>query len=203
MAIMIAPQQGQLGKHRSPFAVLLLSLITFGIYYLYWYYQVNCEIRRHAPDVSVSPGLAVLAQFIPIVGTVSSYRTAMRVRKLYMYDQLGGGPSGAVTLLILFLFPIGYPWLVQGGLNEHWEMQTIATSRLAQQQPTALQAPSPSAFSTTASQPAYAPFPVEVPINTQPKSPQFPSGTQADASTLTSEEKASSAGGDKPAVTLS
>ena len=143
MAIMIAPQ-GRLGKRRSPFGVLLLSIITFGIYYLYWYYEVNCEINRHDPEVRVNAGLALLAQFIPIVATVSTYRTAMRVRRLYMHDQTGGGPSGAVTLLILFLFPIGYPWLVQGGLNEHWEMQAIAAKRLAQQQQPVSLAPPPS-----------------------------------------------------------
>jgi hypothetical protein len=120
-----------------------------------------------------------------------------------MYDQLGGGPSGAVTLLILFLFPIGYPWLVQGGLNEHWEMQTIATNRLAQQQQATLPAPAPSALSATASQPSPAVFSVEVPINAEPRSVQFPSGMQADGSAPASDETVRSRENDKPAVTVS
>ena len=49
-----------------------LSFITFGIYYLMWYGKLNAEIRRHDPDIRVSPAWAVVAAIVPIVNIVSA-----------------------------------------------------------------------------------------------------------------------------------
>jgi hypothetical protein len=49
---------GQVYKRRSPLGVIGLSLITIGIYGLYWYYKVNDEARtylRTSPSNRVSP----------------------------------------------------------------------------------------------------------------------------------------------------
>ncbi len=127
----------------------------------------------------------------------------MRVRKLYMHDQIGGGPSGAVTLLILFLFPIGYPWLVQGGLNEHWEMQTMASNRLAQQQQATLQAPAPPAFPPAVSAPSYAQTPVALPVNAQPVSVEYPSQPPEGGPAITHEELPAKSEENKPPLTVS
>jgi hypothetical protein len=76
-------QQGAtrtLGKYRDPWTVWLLSCFTFGIYYLVWYYKINEELRRFAPPlVTVSSGLAVGAQFLPIANLISLANTAGRI----------------------------------------------------------------------------------------------------------------------------
>src|SRR5437588_10890755 len=59
-------RQVAVGKNRNPFAVIFLSIITLGIYWFVWVYKVNNEIRTHEPLVRCSPGISVLAQFIPV-----------------------------------------------------------------------------------------------------------------------------------------
>ena len=53
--------EGQRYKKREPLGVLGLSVITLGIYWLYWYYTINDEIRRFEKDDTVRPGIALLA----------------------------------------------------------------------------------------------------------------------------------------------
>lgn len=109
-----------LGKDRSPAAVLGLSIITLGIYYLVWYYKINAEIHRHDPEIKVSPGLAVFAMFIPIANWVSAYSTAARIRQMQLDDGATQTISPNVALLWLILFGIGYPLYVASQLREHW-----------------------------------------------------------------------------------
>ncbi len=114
-----------LGKDRSPATVLGLSIITFGIYYLVWYYKINDEIRRHDPDIKVSPGWAVAAIsigailfFIPPL--VSSYTTAARIRQMQLDDGATDTISPIVALLLHIFLGIGYPLYIASQLREHW-----------------------------------------------------------------------------------
>ena len=110
-----------LGKKRNPFAVLLFSFITFGIYALYWYGTINAEIRRHDPRIRVIPILAVLAQFIPIVNLISGYNTAERVKRLEMADGMHSQISPVLSVLFMIFLGIGYPIQVQSHLNAQWD----------------------------------------------------------------------------------
>src|SRR5437773_1119855 len=70
------PGSGTLGQARDAWVVWLLSIVTFGVYYLVWYYKINRELQLFAPAaVTVKPGLAVLAALVPIVNLVSLART--------------------------------------------------------------------------------------------------------------------------------
>ena len=109
------------GKERDILAVFILCIITLGIYWLYWYYKVNEEIRRHCPDIDVAPGLAVICQFIPIVNYVSKYNTADRVRTLQSACSEPGRISPLAALLFSIFIPFGiYTYMVQSSLNNHW-----------------------------------------------------------------------------------
>lgn len=116
-----APATQPLGKKRNPFAVILLSLITLGIYSLYWYGAINAEIRRHDPRIHVRPGLAVLAQLVPFVNLVSGHNTAERVKRLEMADGMPSQISPVLSVLFLIFLGIGYPIQVQSHLNAHWD----------------------------------------------------------------------------------
>jgi hypothetical protein len=59
-----AAARGPVGKVRSPVAVILLSIITIGIYALYWYYKTFQELKDHTGEgVGGVVGL-ILAIFI-------------------------------------------------------------------------------------------------------------------------------------------
>jgi hypothetical protein len=109
------------GKTRSPIAVVILSIITFGIYYLYWYYAVNSEMRRYRPFVEVSPGIALLSQFVPIANWISAYNTAGRLLTLEDTDRVSDRISPGIALVLHILFGIAYPFYVQDHLNRLWE----------------------------------------------------------------------------------
>jgi Domain of unknown function (DUF4234) len=55
------PGSGGTAKIRHPWGVFFLALITLGIYYLYWYYQANRELRDYG--VGESPFRSLLALF--------------------------------------------------------------------------------------------------------------------------------------------
>ena len=109
-----------LGKDRSPAAVLGLSIITGGIYYLVWYYKINNEIRNHDPSVLVTPAWSVLAMLLPLANLVSSYSTAARIRQMQLDEGLTDTISPVVALLLVVFLGIGYPLYIASQLREHW-----------------------------------------------------------------------------------
>jgi hypothetical protein len=109
------------GKTRSPIAVVILSIITFGIYYLYWYYVVNSEMRQYRPFIEVSPGIALLSQFVPIANWISAYNTAGRLLTLEDTNRVPDRISPGIALVLHILLYVAYPFYVQDHLNRLWE----------------------------------------------------------------------------------
>lgn len=119
-------------KIRNPFLVFVWSLVTFGIYYVVWYYKINRELRD-ASGVEVSPVLAILAitiGWIVIVPPfVSWYRTFNRI----VAAQRGAGTrSEANPILGFILYVIAVFFLpleviyAQDELNKVWRTR-VAT----------------------------------------------------------------------------
>ena len=109
-----------IGKRRNLGFVILFCFFTLGIYSLYWYYKINSEIKKHDPSQDISPILAVLAIFIPIVNLVSLYNTANRIKMMQKVDGTNDLISPGVALLWLFVPFLGYPVYIQSALNNHW-----------------------------------------------------------------------------------
>lgn len=111
---------GPVGKIRSPWAVLGLSIITLGIYGLYWQYATFQEMKDHS-----NQGIGgVLALVIGIfVGFVNCFLMPSEIGNLYAARGQEKPVSG-VTGCWIFLPIIGaLIWLfkVQHRLNEYWE----------------------------------------------------------------------------------
>jgi H+/Cl- antiporter ClcA len=77
---------GQQYMKRQPLGVLGLTLITFGIYFFYWYYKIVDEIRRFEKDDSVRPGMALLAvtlgALILVPPFISLYNTSVHIVRM-------------------------------------------------------------------------------------------------------------------------
>src|SRR5215210_2665073 len=73
--------QGARVKIRSPLGAFLLALVTFGIYYLVWYYKVNRELRD--VGIGTSPLTSLLAitlgALILVPPFVSFWKTCGRI----------------------------------------------------------------------------------------------------------------------------
>jgi fumarate reductase subunit C len=108
------------GKIRSPVVVILLSLVTIGIYGLYWQYATFKEMKAYAGE-GIGGGLGLL--FAILLGVVNVFLMPHEVGNLFVRE----GKEAPVTALTGFwvLIPIVgvIIWVVkvQGRLNEVWE----------------------------------------------------------------------------------
>ena len=128
---------------RRPWVCFFLALITFGIYYLYWYYVSNRDLTEYGERIDsasnplrVSPGVAVLAVtlgwFLIIPPFVSQWRFYRRIRRAE--DLAGQDPKinevgGFVLFLIaLVLLPFEIPY-AQAHLNRLWEHESAEAEK--------------------------------------------------------------------------
>jgi uncharacterized protein DUF4234 len=110
---------GTVGMVRKPIVVLLLSIVTLGIYGLYWQYATFKELKDYSGE-GIGGGLGLL--FAILVGIVNVFMMPHEIGQLYAREGQEE-PVRAVTGFWVFL-PIvgGIIWLfkVQGRLNDYW-----------------------------------------------------------------------------------
>jgi len=110
---------GQLGQVRSALVVILLTIVTFGIWTLVWSYQNGDELKRYT-----GRGLGGVAYlFITLlVSPVTMFLMASEVEQLYRDD--GREPPITTIWGLWFLLPIigNLVWYlrIQSALNEYW-----------------------------------------------------------------------------------
>ncbi len=111
---------GAVGKVRSPLVVLLLSIITLGIYGLYWYYKTFQEMKDYSGQGLGGPIGLVLSLFC---GIVVVFLMPGEVGNLYQQDGQKPPISAATGLWILLPILGGFIllWKVQGRLNDFWK----------------------------------------------------------------------------------
>lgn len=108
-----------IGKQRGTGACILLTLVTLGIYPLYWYYQVHQELRAHSGAGLGGPIALLLAV---VVGAVMPFLTAGEVGGLYGHR---GQPEPVSTITgVWILLPLvgAVVWFVKtnAALNRYW-----------------------------------------------------------------------------------
>jgi hypothetical protein len=114
---------GPIGKVRSTWAVIGLSIITFGIYSLYYYFVTHEEMKQHSGDgVGGAIGL-VLAIFT--LGLVTPFVLPHEVGGLYARQGRNRPVSATTGLWVLLgsIILIGpLVWLIKtnGALNAYW-----------------------------------------------------------------------------------
>ena len=124
-------------KIRNPLGVIGLTLITLGIYYIFWYYFVNREMKdlgesRGTDECGESPGTSVVAitlgAFIIVPPFVSHYNSFKRMNAASRLTGAGDGfDAGLGLLLWIFLSPVAV-YLFQMNLNTVWEAQRGAVA---------------------------------------------------------------------------
>ena len=116
---------GQQYMKRDPLGVLGLSFITLGIYWLYWYYKINDEIRRYEKDDSVRPGNALLAVtlgwIIIVPPFISVYNTSKHVVGMQVRAGVPQTLSPALNIVLLLIVGIATGLYTQEHLNKVWD----------------------------------------------------------------------------------
>lgn len=118
-------------KVRNPWGVLGLSLVTLGIYTIFWWYYINREMadlgRTEGHNLGTSPGTSTAAWIfsgftlgISYVWTVvtTTQRIQASQRVVGVTDITSGWLAAAVWILTL---GIGGPVFTQYAINKVWE----------------------------------------------------------------------------------
>jgi Domain of unknown function (DUF4234) len=94
-------------KQRNPIGVWLLSLVTFGIYALVYWYKIHVELARFDPRREVSPVFELMSVwllgFTIVLPILSIFRLAGRIRNAQLAVGLAEDCSGGLGLLFAFL----------------------------------------------------------------------------------------------------
>jgi hypothetical protein len=129
---------GHTAKIRHPVAVPIFSFITLGIYYIYWWYQVNREVvdlgrARNVTGLGDNPTLSLLAVFPgvlvifpPFFTLYNGVQRFQRAQRVTLGDSTLNG--WIVLALIVASFVVGItafimPGYIQAELNKIWERQ--------------------------------------------------------------------------------
>ena len=186
-SVQIAPGAG-LAKLRNPWAVLGLSLITLGVYYVFWWYFINREMRdvgdANRVDLGHSPATSVVAitigSFVIIPPFVSIWKTGRRMEGTQHTTGASGG-SGPL-FFVLHIIPIVSlfaPVYMQMQLNKAWraieDPETSHPTELEAAPETDLQPSNAEADQQAVAQPPLsdssgevAPAPGSTPVEEQP-----------------------------------
>ena len=120
-----AAAAGPLGHPRGIAFVIIIGILTLGIYSIYWAYKTGEEIKRYSGEGL--GGVLWLVIWI-VVSIVMWFVSPSEVGKLYSREGQQPPVSG-VTGFWLFLPLVGYfIWIikVQGALNRFWESKGAA-----------------------------------------------------------------------------
>jgi hypothetical protein len=113
------------GRHRSPLVVLLLMLVTLGIYGLYWIYISFAEVKAHR-EKGTSGFVGMLLSLIP----VSIFLLPSHVGDMYAESGKTKPVTGMTGLWALLPIIGSIVWLfkVQGRLNDFWGLASAEES---------------------------------------------------------------------------
>jgi fatty acid desaturase len=142
-------------KLRNPLGVVGLSIITLGIYYIFWWYFINREMRdfgrARGTDLGQNPTNSVLAltlgALIIVPAIVTLWTTCDRIQRTQETAGVERPAAGPIIFVLLLLIgPVGV-WYAQHELNKAWTAQAGARSAasLPASQPAPQPAPPPPA----------------------------------------------------------
>ena len=128
-----------MGKIRNPLGVIGLSIITFGIYGIFWYYYANKELAeigraRGSTECGDSPGTSVIAvtlgAFVIVPAFVSAYNFCKRLNAAErLTGTQPGMEPGLLFVLYVFISPVA-AYIAQSNLNKVLQAQAAGTGSL-------------------------------------------------------------------------
>lgn len=126
---------GATAKVRNIVAVAVLSVVTLGIYLVFWWYFINRELADYGralgtDELGDSPGRSTLALFpgalviVPAIWTtVTTFKRLQAAQRLTGQTPLSGWLG---LVLYVVISPALYAYM-QSGLNGVWKAQEAGT----------------------------------------------------------------------------
>jgi hypothetical protein len=122
-----ASNTGPLGQPRGIGFAILMTIITIGIYSLYWVFKTQEEVKNHSGQgVGGVLGLVIYI----VVSIVTWFLIPSEVAKMYRQDGRTAPFSGWTGLWLLLPIVGAFVWFIkiQGALNRYWESKSGAGS---------------------------------------------------------------------------
>lgn len=106
----------RIGRRRKIGLQILLSVVTFGLYGIYWAYTCHDDIKAYSGQ-GVGGAVGVLIYFF--AGLITLFLLPLEIQKMYEQDGQES-PVRASTAFWVLLFVV--PWYVkcQAALNDFW-----------------------------------------------------------------------------------
>ena len=105
-------------KKRNMIAQVFLTIITLGIYCIYWFYQVSVELKGIANDENANPALWTVLLFVPLASIYSIYKFSE------LYEKVTNGQMNLWLLFVLYMVFAPAVWfIVQTELNRRADIQ--------------------------------------------------------------------------------
>lgn len=124
-------------KRRNPWGVWGLSLITFGVYGIVWWYKINAEMRDYSAAAGrplgnspATPVLAIIPGSMVLVPAILTYvHTARRVREIQALTSNGAIVDGVSSPLVVLLALVGgfHAIYLQSALNSAYDRARSAS----------------------------------------------------------------------------
>jgi uncharacterized protein DUF4234 len=104
------------GKRRRIGLQILVSIVTFGIYGVYWAYVSHEEVKQYSGD---GVGGVIGAVIHVFAGVITLFLLPIEIKRMYEKDGQVS-PVSAATAFWILAFAI--PWYVkcQAALNDFW-----------------------------------------------------------------------------------
>jgi len=119
------PSSGHVGQVRNPAAVIIFSIITLGIYTLYWYYVVFDDLKQRTNNgVGGLVGL-ILGLCLSIVNV---FLLPSEIGNMYAQEGLEKPVTGLTGFWVLIPLVGFIIWFVkvQNAMNRRWEASGAA-----------------------------------------------------------------------------
>jgi hypothetical protein len=113
-------EYGKVGKIRNPWMVILLSIVTLGIYAIYWQYAEFQELKDHTGEgIGGVLGLVIAL----LIGIVNAFLLPAEVGNMYAAEGQEKPVSGMTGFWVLLPLVGFIVWVlkVQGAINAHWQ----------------------------------------------------------------------------------
>jgi hypothetical protein len=114
---------GPIGRPRGVLFVILISIVSFGIYHLYWVYKVFEEMKQHTGEgIGGVIGLVIAL----VINPVNFFVMPSEVGKMYRGDGRSAPMTGWTGLWVLLPIIGWFVWTVkvQRAFNRYWESKS-------------------------------------------------------------------------------
>lgn len=115
---------GPLGQPRGILFGILITIVTLGLYAIWWTFKTHEEVKQHSGQ-GVGGWLGIVIYFV--IGVVTPFLLPYEIDKMHQQDARPSPVSAWTGLwmipgfLLLFIGPIVWFVKVQGGVNRYWE----------------------------------------------------------------------------------